>query len=723
MNYAQVAILKSGVNWSEVLTYKVPKGVILNIGSLVNVPFGPRYLKGLVLNLTNENRSGLDNEKIKKMGLIAVDSLLSPIQIELAKFMSAYYLAPLSKCLGVFLSPLGDIKNLSVPYKESYSWIRDKKLRGKNQLALLEFLKGQKREVNSNVVKRQSFYSAQSLKGLLEKDLVRKKSEPLYVPLTNYKYQASSLQLTPLQTEALNACWNSEKPTLLHGVTGSGKTEIYLRLIQKMMSEEKQSLLLVPEISLTPQLTEYFRKSLGDSVAIFHSGLKGASRKKEWWRVKMSKLPLVIGSRSALFAPFYDLGLIIIDEEHEWTYKQESAPHYHTRHLAEKMHELNGCKLVLGSATPQAESFYKAKIGSYQYFSLPKRIHKEGMPSIKIVDLRDEFKKKNLSIFSDLLRTKIEDCLKKNEQVILFINRRGMANAVVCRDCGYKETCVNCDTTLKLHRSHKTDGSKEEYLVCHYCSYSKLPPIQCPECQSVYIKNIGLGTQRVQSELSKCFPGVKSIRADRDTVGKNGFKEIYQKFLNHEYQVLIGTQMITKGLDFSKVSLIGVMLADVGLHIPDFRSSERVFQLLTQVSGRCGRSSGGGEVILQTYQPENPVLQGVSNYNYIDFIENELALRREFHYPPFKKLIKFIVVDSDQKKLEDRVLYEVDSLNKLAKENVLDLEIYSAPAVIPKVSNLYYYQVLLKGSEPKAIFNFWKIPVGWRIDVDPINSL
>ncbi|MCK5610958.1 primosomal protein N', partial [Candidatus Pacearchaeota archaeon] len=346
---------------------------------------------------------------------------------------------------------------------------------------------------------------------------------------------------------------------------------------------------------------------------------------------------------------------------------------------------------------------------------------REYLPTIQIVDLREEFKKRNFSIFSLVLQNKIKERLENKEQVILFVNQRGMASAVVCRDCGYTERCPHCEVSLKLHRYYQNTAG--ERLVCHYCNYSKAPELLCTECQSPYIKHMGVGTQRVEEDLKKMFPDVRTVRADRDTTASGeGFAGIYRDFLDHQYDVLIGTQMIAKGLDFAKVSLIGIVLADVGLHIPDFRSSERLFQIITQVSGRCGRREKSGEVILQTYNPDHSTFKKVASYDYKGFIEKELEMREELNYPPFNQMIKFTVVGDDPKKLTNHIQTEQEVLEDIFKVNNLPVKILSAPALIPKMSNRYYYHVLLRAEDPTIIFKHWKIPRGWRVDIDPIHT-
>ncbi|QQR84174.1 primosomal protein N' [Candidatus Peregrinibacteria bacterium] len=424
------------------------------------------------------------------------------------------------------------------------------------------------------------------------------------------------------------------------------------------------------------------------------------------------------------FRPYDRLGLVIIDEEHEWTYKQESTPYYSAHWVATELCVRTQSSLVFGSATPALERYFSAQQGDYLYVSLPHRINESALPVIQVVDLREEFKKRNFSIFSLALQQAIRERLERREQVILFVNQRGLANAVVCRDCGFTEQCDRCDISLKFHRLDSQVGLEaRERLMCHYCGRIKPVPLVCPVCQSSYIKYIGVGTQRVENDLKSLFPSVRTLRADRDTTQqKNGFDPIYQQFLHHEADVLIGTQMIAKGLDFKNVTLIGAILADVGLHLPDFRGGERLFQLMTQVAGRCGRGEIPGQVLLQTYTPDHPVIQHLAVGDYSDFAKQELTHRSYFNYPPFERLIKCTVVGTSSDALGAHVAQEIALLQDLLAAHSLPLTLSDAPALIPKMANRYYHHVLIQGQNPNLIFNYWTPPKHWRVDVDPVHT-
>ncbi|MFC1734321.1 primosomal protein N', partial [candidate division KSB1 bacterium] len=633
-----MVIFKKLGEFDDELTYKVPEDFIAqcNVGTFVEVPFRSRVQQAVITSVSE--KCDLSDEKIRSISSALAEPKLASRQIELARFISSYYRTSMARALRLFLPKLLWNGKLNPPAIKVYR-ITDPKsvLRGDRQKQIFDHICQNGGGSSFDDLKKSiDKFSTASLNSLIKKDVIGEKTEIVFKPFDPKKdiLKKPDKVLTSDQTSVIQQIQKADKPILLHGVTGSGKTEIYLRRILDTIQSGKQAILLVPEIALTPQMINYFQDFLGDHIALFHSKLGDSGRAREWWKVKSGYSPLVIGSRSAIFAPVDDPGLIILDEEHEWTYKQESAPYYQTHRVAYEMATKWKTELIFGSATPSAESYQKAEEGEYIYARLPERIHRSDLPPIEIVDLRDEFKKRNFSIFSLLLQNKIKEKLGKKEQIILFVNQRGLANAVVCRDCGYTENCPYCDISLKFHRNFQSQvrvsSASGDRLVCHYCNYTKKPELLCPECRSPHIKHVGVGTQRVEEEACRLFPEARVIRADSDTTkSSDGFRSIYHDFLEHKYDILIGTQMIAKGLDFSKVSLIGIVLADIGLHRPDFRSSERLFQILTQVSGRCGRRENLGEVVLQTYNPDHPTIKKVSSYAYDDFIKKELKERSE----------------------------------------------------------------------------------------------
>lgn len=514
---------------------------------------------------------------------------------------------------------------------------------------------------------------------------------------------------------------------LIHGVTGSGKTEIYTHLAKEQIQKNLQTLILVPEISLTPQTIDYFESTLGIHAYSIHSQLSDTERYHTWQAIWKNEAKLIIGSRSAIFAPFQKLGLIIIDEEHDSSYKQDQNPRYHAQHVANKYVDLDKqIKLVLGSATPSIESFYTCQ---NQILHLDCRIGNSKLPTIEIVDLREEFHKKNFSIFSDTLRSEIQNTLAKNEQIILFLNRRGTASSVVCRDCGYTEKCQNCEVPLTYHTQNQ-----QAVLICHHCGRLSKPPSTCANCHGINIRFLGIGTQKIEAEVLKEFPDAKVLRADRDTTGtRDGFKKIYQKFKKHEADILIGTQMIAKGLDLPKVNLVGVVLADIGLNIPDFRSTERNFQLLTQVSGRSGRAGDTGKVIIQTYSPDNLALRYAQQQNYEAFYKYEITQRRLLHNPPFANLVKILVHHRSHNTAQNLSAEIEQLLWKFAREMSLNedrVEINSYPAYLLRLHNKYRFIILLKdksGPEMSLLHKLLeKLPKEYimnpniKIDIDPL---
>jgi len=666
MIYALVSILKRPGEFDQPLTYKLPDALVLKckLGQGVLVPLRGKQVRGVIVEL--QSKLNKEVKGIKEIEGIIPELKLSERSVELAKMISDYYRCSLLRALKLFIP-----KTL---------W------KGKG---------------------------VRTLKKIEE----AKYNKPNYskFPLVDFEHE-----LTSEQKDALKKIENSNKPILLHGVTGSGKTEVYLRAILEGVKYGKQTILLVPEIALTPQMIEYFAKYFGKHMAVFHSKLSDGEKLHEHFKAKSGYAPLIIGSRSAIFAPVLDLGVIIIDEEHEWTYKQESSPYYETHRVAEMLQALTSAKLILGTATPRLETIYKARHGDYEYAPLSVRINKEPLPKIIVVDLREEFKMKNFSIFSHALFSKIKERLENKEQVILFVNQRGVARAVMCRDCGETVLCPSCEVSLKLHGG--SYGAKQ-FLLCHYCEYRTEPKLSCDGCSSVNIRHVGIGTQRVEEEVMKSFPGVRVVRADKDTTSdKLGFKPIYEAFKRGEYDVLIGTQMVAKGLDFPNVTLIGIILADIGLHIPDFRSHERLFHLITQVSGRAGRGERTGEVVLQTYQPDHHAIVKAANYQYDDFIDQEIRYREKLKYPPFSSLIKFTVVGENADKLKAHVKIEQEVLEDILKVNNISATVLSAPSMIAKMGNRYYYNVLIRGEDPKIIFKYWKVPKGWRVDIDPIHT-
>lgn len=520
-------------------------------------------------------------------------------------------------------------------------------------------------------------------------------------PFTKKVSRTQALQLTEEQRGALQAITTAieqqqAQTFLLHGVTGSGKTEVYLQAIQKVLDEGKEAIMLVPEISLTPQMTERFRSRFGEMVAVMHSGLSVGEKYDEWRKIQQGKVKVVVGARSAIFAPFTNIGLIILDEEHESTYKQEDSPRYHARDVAIWRSEFYKCPIILGSATPALESFARAKKGVYTLLSLTQRALHQALPTVFIADMREELRQGNRSMFSDSLAEAIRIRLEKKEQMVLFLNRRGYSSFVLCRDCGTVVQCPNCDISLTYHRT-------TEKLKCHYCGYEESVPKICPQCQSDHIRYFGTGTQKVEEELFKLFPDARVLRMDVDTTKHKGaHEEILDTFGAGHADILLGTQMIAKGLDFPNITLVGVLSADTSLHLPDYRAAERTFQLLTQVSGRAGRHDKPGEVIIQTYTPEHYAIELAKTQEYEPFYEREMFLRRRSSYPPYYFVALIQLSHEDVMMAAEYAGRVADWLRGNLSNQVAIIG--PTTASIARLQNRYRYQCLIKYKiEPNLI--------------------
>ncbi|MEK7447694.1 MAG: primosomal protein N' [Patescibacteria group bacterium] len=513
----------------------------------------------------------------------------------------------------------------------------------------------------------------------------------------------------------------TDKPHLVFGVTGSGKTEVYLDVLEKVIKDGKQAIILVPEVALTPQTVLRFEERFTGQVALYHSYLKETERAQVWKSVFEGKKNIVIGSRSALYLPFKSLGLIVIDEEHETSFKQDNNPKYLTSEVAEKFREITGTHLVMGSATPSLESFFYAKSGKYYLHKIEERYVQEKMPETVIVDMRNEFKYGNKSIFSERLQGEIKEVLDNKRQVVLFMNRRGFSTFVSCRDCGYVVMCPKCDIPLVYHETRSQTG-----LYCHHCDYKTSVPTICPECKSHAIKYFGKGTQKIESEIRHFFPKARVKRMDADSVKKD-HKNIYEEFKNKNFDILIGTQMIAKGWDLPDVDLVGIVSADNMLNLPDFRASEHAFSLITQVSGRTGRGTKRGKVILQTYNPDNPILAMAARHDYEAFYESELPKRKELFYPPYSRIIHLLYSNKDLKKCEEESsALSKEIVQEIIKGNKNIVLVGPSPAFLPKINNLYRFQIILKVGPNENLESIAKKVVKYtgiklKVDINPVG--
>ena len=596
--------------------------------------------------------------------------------------------------------------------------------RAYKQAGLLDFLRASPL-LSMEMVKRFGFTAAivseLRKKGMLSVERVRVYRDPM-------ARKSIQLDIPPTLMPLQEAAWGEIKPAivsggkssafLLHGVTASGKTEIYLRALEQTIAIGKKAIVLVPEIALTPQTVARFASRFPGRVAVLHSKLSIGEQFDEWWRIKEGEFDVVIGPRSAIFAPQPDLGLIVVDEEHEWAYKQhEQSPRYHAREVAVELARLTGSTIILGSATPDIVSYYRSKLGQYRLLEMPERIGK-GEKRVQIVDMRQELKSGNRSIFSRPLRDAIGKALKDSEQVILFLNRRGAATFVQCRDCGYALRCRRCDIAMTYH-------SADEDMVCHHCNSHQPVPSLCPKCHSVRIKFLGLGTQKVEDEIQSAFPQARLLRWDRDAISKDySHEEILERFMAHEADILIGTQMIAKGLDFPLVTLVGVINADVNLNLPEFHSAERTFQLLSQVAGRAGRGSLGGLVVVQSYSPEHYAVACVAEQDYLCFYDKEIALRRQYRNPPFGRLACLYYSHTDN----ELCRVEAEAMHRRLKEEaaawgVVVSLIGPAPAFIQRIRGRFRWQIILRADDPVALLSKMTIPPRWAVDIDPVSLL
>ncbi|TYR77576.1 primosomal protein N' [Rossellomorea vietnamensis] len=537
--------------------------------------------------------------------------------------------------------------------------------------------------------------SSATVKALVDKGLLIKKHREVYRnPFAHKNFKKTSpLPLTEQQEKAitpiLHAVEHEQHETfLLYGVTGSGKTEVYLQSIQEVYEKGKEAIVLVPEISLTPQMVDRFKGRFGNDVAVLHSGLSIGEKYDEWRKIQRKEVKVVVGARSAVFAPFENLGIIIIDEEHETSYKQEENPRYHARDVAIYRAGQYSCPVILGSATPAMETFARAQKGVYTLLTLSKRMNSGELPSVSIVDMREELRGGNRSMFSEELFEKLQDRLQKGEQTVLFLNKRGHSSFIMCRDCGYVGQCPHCDISLTYHRF-------SDNMKCHYCGYETGVPQTCPECDSEHIRYFGTGTQKVEEELAKLLPEARVIRMDVDTTSRKGAHErLLDSFGEGHADILLGTQMIAKGLDFPNITLVGVLTADTMLHLPDFRSAEKTFQLLTQVSGRAGRHKLPGEVVIQTYTPEHYSIELAGTQNYDSFYHKEMMMRKMGSYPPFYYLSLITISHEDLLK----VVASAEKVTKFLQSRLSPQSIVLGPAAspIPRINNRYRYQCLIK---------------------------
>ncbi len=694
--YAGIIVNNSSIQVDRIFTYKIPEELKENIkiGHRVKVPFGisNKRIDGFIIDFYESCES---NGKIKEICEMCDDfTVFTEKDRDLIKKMKERYLCTYLECIKVFI-PAGIFKGMK--NKTEVNICTGLELNEKYSKEIYQniynLVKDNNGVYNKTALSKKFNISLSSINTMIKHGfLIQEQNIVNRYNLKQYT-EYSKKNLNNEQQKALDTILNSEKNIfLIHGVTGSGKTEIYMHLVSRMIEDNKESVILVPEIALTPQMVERFKGRFGKNISVFHSKLSPGEKYDEWLRVKQGKVKVAIGARSAIFLPFSNLGMIVIDEEHEGSYKSDSNPKYNAREIGEMKCSINNCKLVLGSATPSLETYYRCKSEEVEFISIKDRADNAIMPKIEIVDMRQELLNNNRSIFSKKLYQSIEERLNNKEQIILFLNRRGFSSFVSCRKCGYVFKCNNCDISLTYHN----EGKK---LVCHYCGSTHNLPNTCPQCSSKYVKQFGVGTEKIEQETNKCFPQAKTLRMDFDTTrGKNSYEEIYNTFKEEKADILIGTQMIAKGLDFKNVTLVGIIAADLSLNLPDFRSAERTFQLITQVSGRAGRGEKEGEVIVQTYNPENHTIIYAANNDYEGFYKEEIEIRNFMEYPPFADIL-LINMSSKNENILIKSIQNVGILlkNKLEKNDKIKI-LGPCPCEISKIKEFYRWQIILKGN-------------------------
>lgn len=707
---AEVIINSTAKKLNRTFDYNIPKELenMIIVGSKVLVPFG--RLK----NLEEAHVVGIkENSEYEIKDIAKVENGLTDKQIELADWMAKRYFCNVSECIKLMQTPGTRTRNvnkrvqdkkinvvyLKKDFEEINFDIENGMLKSDKQIRILNFIKDNE---GCSISEIEAFTDcSRAIVNTLIKneylELVEKRVErnPLNSKEVN---NTKKLKLTDEQQEAFNKVSdsidnNKYEQFLLYGVTGSGKTEVYLQLIDKVIKEGKSAILLVPEISLTPQMLERFISRFGkETIAVLHSKLSIGERHDEWERIKDEKAKIIIGARSAIFAPVKKLGIIIIDEEHDSSYKSEASPKYNAKEVAKKIAKEEKIPLLLGSATPDLITFYNAKeTKKITLLELTKRANNSNLPKVEIVDLKQELANGNRSMLSRDLYEAIEKNLNDKLQTILFLNRRGYSTFIMCRNCGYTVKCKNCNISMTYH-------SYENKLKCHYCGYEEKLVKTCPECGSDKIRYFGTGTQKLEQEIHKQFPNAKTIRMDVDTVTKkNSHEEILNKFKNEDIDILIGTQMVVKGHHFPKVTLVGVIAADSSLNIDDYRATERTFQILTQVAGRAGRENLPGKVIIQSYNPENFSIQNAQKQNYEEFYETEIALRKQLKYPPFCDIIIIGFNSISEKEIIKVSNFAYEYLNKNLKTE--EFKIFKPmPSPIDKIQNKYRWRIIIKGN-------------------------
>ncbi len=693
--YAQVIIDQDAKALDRVFEYIIPDDMDLSIGMRVYVPFGSRVLQGFIIGI--DENCEYDKAKLKSIiSKIEDFSAIKPEMLKLMEFMADKNHLKLASILRLFLPSEmreGKVKEL---FKTYYLLVPDVQITlsksAKKQFEIVEALKnGKQSAIELGEKFGYSAIKALLLKGYIQKSYEEVKRSPFIIVDKDKR-----VKLNDSQKDAITKI-RENKTYLLHGVTGSGKTEIYMNLIERTLTEGKNAIMLVPEISLTPQIMSNFKGRFGDSVALLHSGLSAGERFDEWKRLFLGEAKIAIGARSAIFAPLENLGMIIIDEEHEASYISESNPRYDTHDVAQFRARFNGCPLVLGSATPSIETYKNAKDGEFELIELPLRANGRPLPPVQIVDMMEEIRRGNSSIFSNQLLADLANVINGKKQAMIFINRRGYSSFMRCRDCGYIAKCSDCDVSLVYHR-------EDNRLKCHYCGKQFKVLSKCPNCGSDKIKYGAVGTEQIVTKLKEYFPEVKILRMDNDTTStKNAHQKILNEFKVSKPAILVGTQMIAKGHDFEDVTLVGIVDADQSLYHTDYRSTERTFQLITQVAGRAGRSVNEGKVVLQTYSPRHYVYKFAANYDYKGFYKKEINIRQTAQFPPFTRILRVLFSDYDENYVREllKICYtEIEGFENEYGDEIIYLDAMKSP--IKRIQDKYRYQIMMRMKLAKA---------------------
>lgn len=700
--FAEVIVDILNSETDKVFDYIIPDNLKLIEGTRVLVPFGNRKIEGYVIKIKSD--SSVSREKLKEI-IKPIDSFAAilPEMLKLKDFMTRRYNLRVADTLRLFIPSemrSGKVKPIFKTYcklNENFNLEEFALTLKKNAVKQMELVLFLREHKIADFTLLNKDFGAQAVKKFIDLGILTTFQEEITRSPDVLNHTREHFVHTPEQERAITGVKLNENCTyLIHGVTGSGKTEVYMTLIENVLKNGKSAIMLVPEISLTPQIMYNFKNRFGENVALLHSGLSAGERYDEWRRLRNGKAKVAVGARSAIFAPLENVGIIIIDEEHDSSYSSESNPRYKTVEVADFRARYNSCPLVLGSATPSIASYYYSQIGKYKLLELPTRANGKDMPKIQIVDMLSEIRNGNNGIFSVALRDELTACMRDKKQAMLFLNRRGYTSFMMCRKCGYVAKCTDCDVSLVYHKV-------EDKLKCHYCGKRFKALTVCPECGSHEIRQGAIGTQRVVDELRELFPDVKILRMDNDTTkNKNSHQKILEEFSNSHPAILVGTQMIAKGHDFPDVTLVGIIDADQSLYQSDYRSPERAFALITQVSGRAGRKDLEGKVILQTYNPRHYVYKFASNYNYKAFYEKEINLRETTKFPPFTSIVRVLVSSENEEIAKSAIRSIYNELADVYNDFRNDFYYFNAmKSPVGRIKNKTRYQILMRFTKLK----------------------